>query len=146
MTTISESAVRVQGDESVHLGQRELRDLPQETEEIVVSCASGLRHESTWTGVPIGELLAVADAALESTHIAVTGADGCHVYVALADALSGLLATERDGEALDSPRLVVPGIDGMRTVKDVVTLEAVALGPDEDPQLYEHHPEVGEAS
>ncbi|SEP05633.1 Oxidoreductase molybdopterin binding domain-containing protein [Halogranum amylolyticum] len=146
MTNVAETAVLVQGDESVHIGHPELQALPRETKEIVVSCASGLRHESAWTGVRVGELLAVADAPPETTHIAVTGADGCHVYVELADALSGLVATERDGETLDSPRLVVPGIDGMRTVKDVVQLEAVALAPDEDPRTYEHHPERGEVS
>ncbi|WP_191967171.1 MULTISPECIES: molybdopterin-dependent oxidoreductase [Haloferax] len=136
------SPVLVRGRETQSLDREALASLPRETQDVAVSCASGLRHESTWVGVPIDELLDVSDASPETTHIAVTSTDDCHVYVAIHDALSGMLALEQDGEPLDKPRLVVPGIDGMRSVKNVAEVDAVSLDPDTDPLSLERHPKV----
>ncbi|KAB1185481.1 MULTISPECIES: molybdopterin-dependent oxidoreductase [Haloferax] len=134
--------ILVRGHEAVPIDREVLADLPRETEKIAISCASGLRHESKWSGFPLGAVLEFADAPPETTHIAVTSADDCHVYVAIRDALSGLLAVEQDGKPLEAPRLVVPDIDGMRSVKDVVAIEAVSLDSGTDPTALERHPKV----
>ncbi|KAB1190595.1 molybdopterin-dependent oxidoreductase [Haloferax sp. MBLA0076] len=137
--------VLVRGREKAELDQEEISELPHVTRDVAVTCASGPQHESTWVGVPLESIVEVAGSPSETTHLAVTSADDCHVYVAIGDAMSGLLAVERDGEALENPRLVVPGIGGMRTVKDVVEIEAVSLSPDTDPQQLERHPKIDES-
>ncbi|WP_411968811.1 molybdopterin-dependent oxidoreductase [Haloferax sp. YSSS75] len=137
--------VLVHGRETESLDWEALEALPHETREVEVSCASGLRHESTWEGIPIDALLDAGDASPDTTHVAVTSADDCHVYVAVADALSGLLALRQDGEPLDRPRFVVPGIDGMRSVKEVVEVEAVSLDASTDPLSLERHPKMDDA-
>ncbi|WP_416841326.1 molybdopterin-dependent oxidoreductase [Haloferax sp. DFSO52] len=137
--------VLVHGHETESLDWERLDSLPHETQTVAVSCASGPRHESEWVGIPIGELLDVSEASPDTTHLAVTSDDDCHVYVEIGDALSGMLALEQDGAQLAKPRLVVPGIDGMRSVKEVVEVAAVSLDSDTDPLSLERHPKIDDA-
>ena len=136
------TSVLVRGRETESLDRAALESLPHETQEVEVSCASGSGYESTWVGVSLETLLDAGGSPPETTHIAVTAADGCHVLVEIRDALSGILAIEQDGSPLETPRLVVPGLDGMRSVKDVVEIEAVSLAADTDPLELERHPKV----
>ncbi|KAB1185401.1 MULTISPECIES: molybdopterin-dependent oxidoreductase [Haloferax] len=136
------TSVLVRGREAETLDREALEALPQETQDVVVSCASGSQRESTWVGVSIGAVLDSVDISPETTHLAVTADDDCHIYVEIADALSGILALEQDGSPLEFPRLVVPDIDGMRSVKNVVEVEAVSLDPQTDPLDLERHPKI----
>lgn len=139
------SRVLVRGRETESFDRDALEALPQETQVVEVSCSTGSSHESTWVGVPLDELLETSAAPPETTHVAVTSEDDCLVYVAVADALTGILALEQNGERLSRPRLIVPGLDGMRAVKDVVEVETVSLDPETDPMSLERHPKVDDA-
>lgn len=130
----------VRGRETVRLGREELAGRPHATRRISISCPSGFRHESEWTGVRVDDLLVEASAPGETTHVVVTGRDDCHVYVPVDDAISGLVAVERDGERLAEPRLVGRDIGGTRSVKGVVEIEAVTLAPGEHPRTFERLP------
>lgn len=100
-------------------------------------CASGSEIGGPWTGVPVSDLLDAADAPDATTHVAVEGGDGYRVCVPVSAALDGLLARRRAGEPLDAPRFVAPGVSGVRTVKRVARIEAVALAPEADPEEVE---------
>lgn len=96
-------------------------------------CASGDEIAGPWTGVPVTDLLDAAGAPDATTHVAVTGADGYRACVPIAAALDGLLAYRRDGAACEgAPRFVAPGVAGVRTVKRVARIEALALSPGAD--------------
>jgi DMSO/TMAO reductase YedYZ molybdopterin-dependent catalytic subunit len=101
-------------------------------------CGTGERWGGTWHGVAIGDLLERAGAAPDTTHVLVEGDGGYVACVPVGKALGGLVALEREeggplGESVPT-RLIVPGIEAARTVKDVRRLAAVVLGPDEDPE------------
>jgi len=117
------------GDSNVPSGVAEA------TREWSFRCASGDEIAGPWSGVPLTELLAAADAPDDTTHLAVAGEDGYRVCVPVAAALDGLLAYRRDGAACEgAPRFVAPGVSGVRTVKRVARIEALELAPEADPE------------
>lgn len=125
--------VTVVGRRRAHLGPIARRDLPTVEVRHAIRCASGERTAGCWRGVAVADLLDVAAAPGETTHLFVEGRDGYRVGVELRHALDGLLAVERDGTALptDGPRFVAPGVEGERAVRDVVRVETVTLAPGE---------------
>ncbi|SNR30577.1 molybdopterin-binding protein [Halorubrum vacuolatum] len=107
-------------------------------------CASGGRRSGEWRGVPVADLL--ADAPPETTHLRAVSADGYRAPVAIPDALTAIVATERLDEASDGlPRLIGESIPGPRTVQNLVRLEPVAFPPgsDTDPEWIDDPDAVG---
>lgn len=107
---------------------------------IDIRCASGDRTTATWRGVPVATLLEETAVPAETTHLIVASNDSYRGCLAVQRALQCLLAVARDGEPLedaDSPRLVGPGIEGIRTIKGVSTIEPVSLPPATDPEAFE---------
>jgi len=118
----------------------ELADAPRRTVTDSFLCASGERWGGEWRGVPVAWLLERAPGDGTATHLRIHGTGDHVACVPLADALGGVLATERDDGHLpvaDRPRFVAPGVVAARTVKAVRRLELIALAPDEDAEAYE---------
>lgn len=105
--------------------------------EVAFECLSGATRRSTWTGFPVGDLLDGVDVPPDTTHLVVESSDGHRACVPTWTALDGLLAVECDGDPLDGPRFVASDVDGPRSVKDVRTIECLALPPGENPSAYE---------
>jgi DMSO/TMAO reductase YedYZ molybdopterin-dependent catalytic subunit len=119
-----------------------LADFPAVERDCTIACASGDRTRATWTGVPVPDLLAAADAPPETTHLRVVSDDGYAVCVEVRDALDALVALRRDGTRLAAceaypTRFVGPTVAGERCVKGPVAVEAHALAGDEDPEELE---------
>jgi len=113
------------------------------TGRVRVSCASGDRYDATWRGVGVGDLLDGASPPAETTHLVFESDSGYAACVPVGDALGGLVAVERDGEALAegesyATRFVAPGVDGARFVKGVERIRALSLPPEADPTEYEN--------
>ena len=110
-----------------------------ETATYTIDCATGDRETGEWRGVPLEALLERADAGPDATHLLVTGRDGYRVCLPLAETLDALVALERRDRPADVslPRFIGAGLEGTRSVRDVERLDTVALGPDEDPEVYE---------
>lgn len=107
------------------------------TRTIGFECSSGRLIEHDWTGIPIADLIAEAEAPDDATHVRVRAADGYTACIDLPAALAGMLALERDGEPLGAPRFVSPKIVGPRAVSDVTGLDFVTLAPSDDPTAHE---------
>lgn len=115
----------------------DLREFPRRTIQCTVECASGERTTAEWTGAPIEDLLAAADAPPETTHVRVHSRDGYRACIPAVAALDGVLADTRDGTgiAAEQPyrtRLLAPGVAGERLAKGVTALECLAVDPSED--------------
>ncbi|SFR69323.1 Oxidoreductase molybdopterin binding domain-containing protein [Halogeometricum rufum] len=113
------------------------------TGRVRVSCASGDRYDATWRGVGVGDLLDGASPPAETTHLVFESDSGYAACVPVGDAIGGLVAVERDGEALAedesyATRFVAPGVDGARFVKGVERIRALSLPPEADPTEYEN--------
>ncbi len=122
------------------LAEAELRAVETTERTVEVRCASGRRSESTWVGVPLAAVVERADVPPETTHLVVADGDGYRSRVEVGRALECLLAFGRDGapvESEDRPRLVGPGLAGVRAVKGVETIAPVSLAPGEDPEAFE---------
>lgn len=101
-------------------------------------CRSGARFTKTWEGVLLSQLLDDAAAPADTTHLVVEADDGHTACISVGDVLEGVLAFERiDSEqgtrTQGMPRVVAPGLDGARAVKNVTRIEPVELSPEEDP-------------
>lgn len=133
--------------------------------EFAIHCHTGRVIEGRWTGFPVAELTEAADPAPETTHLLVTGRDGHRACVPVSVVPGGLLGFVReeidvtypdDGEGSGdwqdrepprddrddsrgdgTPRFLAEGVDSSHTVRNVATVEALSLDPDEDPHTYE---------
>jgi len=73
----------------------DLRDLPQRTEDLVISCVEGWSAMATWTGVPVADLL---------RHV---GADEGAVKLDSAQKVGGYRSSELTAEAVSDPRCLL---------------------------------------
>ncbi|MFC7136184.1 molybdopterin-dependent oxidoreductase [Halobaculum litoreum] len=115
----------------------DLREFPRRTLRCTVECASGERTTAEWTGAPVEDLLAAADAPPETTHVRVHARDGYRACIPAVAALDGVLADTRDGTLLSETsqyrtRFLAPGVDGARLAKGVTELECLTVDPGED--------------
>lgn len=123
-----------------------------ETRTVQIHCHSGRVREGRWSGPPVAPLLETAGPPADATHLVIAARDGYQVCVPLQDALDGMLALECDASRIleeadresstdhdeipDLPRFLAD-VDPARSIQGVDTIEAVALGPDEDRSDYE---------
>lgn len=123
-----------------------------ETRTVQINCHSGRVREGRWSGPPVAALLEAAGPPADATHLVIAARDGYQVCVPLRDAIDGLLALEcdasrileeADGESStdhdeipDLPRFLAD-VDPARTIQGVDVIEAVALGPGDEPSRYE---------
>lgn len=134
-----ERPIRLVGARERSLEATDLAALERTSREIEIVCATGDRFTARWSGVPIPALLEVAEAPPETTHLLVDSRDGLRACVPVEDVLEGLLAVAKEGRPLAevgdcATRFVAPGIDGVRTVKNVARIETTALAPGVDPE------------
>lgn len=137
-------------------GDRELslRDAPAvrerfgwETRAVTIDCHSGRTIEGVWSGIPLSPAVEAAGFPPETTHMRATARDGHEVCVPVRTGTAGLLGfvcervdDGRDGDGGDTaetPRLVAPGIDSARAIREVTRIEPAALLPEEDPRAHE---------
>jgi len=112
----------------VRLSRADLHRLGGERLTAVLECArSGAAREATWTGIPLQAVLDRAGIRGDAVAVVATGDDGHRRALPLRDIrlASPLIAWERDGAALTSPRLLVPGWAGEASVKRLVSIEVV---------------------
>jgi DMSO/TMAO reductase YedYZ molybdopterin-dependent catalytic subunit len=128
-------------DDPYELDYEALSALPLTSVSASFLCGSGERWSGRWRGPALSALLERAGPAPETTHVLVEGAGGYVACVSVATAFDGVIALDR---AADGPlgrrfptRLVVPGVEAARTVKDVRRVAATALPPDQSPAAVE---------
>jgi DMSO/TMAO reductase YedYZ molybdopterin-dependent catalytic subunit len=128
-------------DEPYELDYEDLSALPQTSVTASFLCGSGERWSGRWRGPPLSVLLERADPSPETTHVLVEGAGGYVACIPVASALDGVIALGRaadDSLGRTFPtRLVVPGVEAARTVKDVRRVAATVLASDESPAEVE---------
>ncbi|WP_166377394.1 molybdopterin-dependent oxidoreductase [Halorubrum sp. BOL3-1] len=103
---------------------------------VEIRCATGDWWTADWRGPPVSAVVDRAAVPPETTHLVFETADGYRACLDVHAALDGVLAIAMDGEPLDAaerPRLVCPGVEGIRTVKGVSAVVPVSLSCDEDP-------------
>ncbi|WP_281195074.1 molybdopterin-dependent oxidoreductase [Halorubrum sp. F4] len=115
---------------------------PLETIEraVEIRCATGDWWTADWRGTPVAALVEEAEFPPETTHLIFETTDGYRACLDVHTALDGLLAVAIDGEPLgaaERPRLVCPGIEGIRTVKRVSEIVPATLSRGEDPEDLE---------
>ena len=116
----------------------EFRALPSVEEFVTLECISNevggnLMSNALWTGVPLREVLARAEAGPGVLDVATHGADGYSESLDIESAMRDevLLAYQMNGELLTSlhgfpVRLLIPGRYGMKSTKWVEKIELVA--------------------
>lgn len=123
----------------------ERADERETTRTIEIRCASGDRTTATWNGVPIETVMDEEELPLDTTHLLVESRDGYRSCLPIREAIAGLLAFVRenpDGDTRPVRRLVAPGVDGARCVKDVDSMRPLRLEAGEDPSEYERTPQT----
>lgn len=139
---MSHTTTHVEADRAsiISLADTDFASFPSRERTVTIRCASGTRTTAGWEGIPVPALLDRAEVPPDTTHLLIESNDGYRACIDICDALEGVIAETRDGQRLDDgerPRLVVPEIDGARTVKDVATITPVSLAPGEDPTALE---------
>ncbi|VTT85628.1 unknown [Halorubrum sp. DM2] len=107
---------------------------------VEIRCATGDRWTADWRGTPVSAVVDRGAVPPETTHLTFETADGYRACLDVHTALDGVLAVAMDGEPLDAaerPRLVCPGIEGIRTVKGVSAVVPASLSRDGDPEELE---------
>ena len=130
------------GQRRTRVDADDLASLPVRRRTVEMVCSTGRRDAATWGGAPLPDLLSLGTLPPTTTHLVVGTGDGYAACVGVEAALSGLLAWTREGRLLAEAtpyvtRFVAPGVDGVRFVKGVARIEAVALSAGEDPADYE---------
>jgi methionine sulfoxide reductase catalytic subunit len=133
-------------DERVKVSWPELLALPQADATLDFRCIDGWRTQPRrWTGVRLRELLDLAGAKPEATHVVFHSADVAYtdsLTIAEAQADDVLLAHRLDGAPLGQQqglpvRLVTGGRYGYKYVKWVTRIEVIAAGPEGYKGYYE---------
>lgn len=155
MTVAGEREVTVAGPSAAR------EEFEWTTREFTIHCHTGRVIEGRWSGVQVGALTEAARPPPGTTHLLVTGSDGHSACVPVTAVPGALLAFVReeidvtypddwDGDGPEdgpdqsdgddgagTPRFLAQGVDSSHTVRNVATVEAVSLDPDEDPHSYE---------
>ena len=114
-----------------------IEDVRDQRETVEVSCRyrchSGNTFTGEWQGVRVADLLTDADP--ETTHLRAVSADGYYASIPVVDALDAVVATDRlDADPAGLPRIVGESLDSSWTVRDLDSVEPIALPADADPE------------
>ncbi len=114
----------------LNLTLTELKAMPQTTIYATIFCVDfpgTVVEQGNWTGIKIRALLETAKIKQGAVKIAFAAADGYSSGLTVEDANRDnvILAFEKDGQALSSLRLVVPGKWGYKWVNQVAHVEVV---------------------
>lgn len=107
---------------------------------VEIRCATGDWWTANWRGTPVSAVVDRVTVPPETTHLVFETADGYRACLDVHTALDGVLAGAIDGKPLDAaerPRLVCPGIEGIRSVKGVSAVVPVSLSRKDDPEELE---------
>jgi len=143
-----ESTVTVEGDSEVLLVDTpDARErFAWQTRAFTINCHSGRTIEGRWSGFPIAPVAEAAAFPPETTHLLMTAADGYRSCVDAWFGIEGFVGfvceelTVEGGDAYalrETPRFLAPDIDSSRTIRNITTIEAITLQPDEDARDYE---------
>jgi DMSO/TMAO reductase YedYZ molybdopterin-dependent catalytic subunit len=116
--------------QSLSLGYDDLRCLPKLETHCILVCPGFFQDEATWAGVPLSEILELAQVQGDAVGLRMTGADGYSSFVTLEEARAeeSILAYEWEGEPLPilhgfPVRAVFPELNGNRWVKWLIKIE-----------------------
>ncbi len=130
--TTNPTALTITGqvDNPINLTLTQLQAMPKTTEYATIICVDfpdRIVEQGNWTGVKLSTLLETAKIKSAAVKIAIIASDDFSsdlpVQVAMQNDI--ILAYEKDGQALSSLRLVVPGRWGYKWVNLVAKIEAV---------------------
>ena len=117
-------------DQPLSLSYDDLRCLPKVETHCILVCPGFFQDEATWAGVPLSEILDLAQVQGDATGLRLLGADGYRNFVSLeqARAEDSILAYEWEGEPLPilhgfPVRAVFPELNGNRWVKWLLEIE-----------------------
>ncbi len=115
-------------DRPLELSLVELRALGVEDRTAVLDCTGGWALETTWSGVPMSSVLAVAGIRPDANHVGVRSVTGWGAGLPIDEARGTLLSTTVAGADLPAAngapcRLVVPNRRGLDWVKWVAEIE-----------------------
>ncbi|MEF8780750.1 MAG: hypothetical protein V5A46_08750 [Haloferacaceae archaeon] len=148
------ATVTIRGERTVRLADTPAvrEEYGWESRRFTIRCHTGRVVTGRWGGVPLGPAIEAANFPDDTTHLLATGGDGHRACVEVEPALGGLVGfvceeidrghdeepdEEFEDDWQDTPRLLAPGIDSARTVRDVVAIAALSLSAEEDPEAYE---------
>ncbi len=130
--TSDSTALTITGtvDHPTNLTLTQLQAMPKTTEYAAIICVDfpqTIVEEGNWTGVKLGTLLETAGIQSGAIKIKIAASDGFSSDLTVDAAMQSniILAYEKDGQALSSLRLVVPGRWGYKWVNLVTVIEAV---------------------
>lgn len=130
--TTNPTAIAITGqvNHPANLTLAELKAMPKTTIYAALICVDfpqSIVEEGNWTGVKLATLLETAEIRSGAVKIVIAAGDGYSSDLNVDDAKQEdvILAYEKDGQALSSLRLVVPGRWGYKWVNQVARIEAV---------------------
>jgi DMSO/TMAO reductase YedYZ molybdopterin-dependent catalytic subunit len=123
-------AVTGRVDHPLSLSYGELRCMPKVRTTCPLVCPGVFTDVTTWAGVPLDDVLRLAQIQAGARALVFISADGYSTLVSLDDARAskGILAYEWEGEPLPilhgfPVRVVLPGVDGNKWAKWLVGIE-----------------------
>lgn len=141
-----------------NLSRAELAAMPKSTVNAAIICVDFPGHvvaQGNWAGVKLRALLEAAQPLAEAVKVAFYAVDGYSTDLWLETAMRDdiIVAYEKDGEALDALRLVVPGKWGYKWINQLSRIELVdydflgfweSRGYSDDAAISSSEPGIGE--
>ena len=112
-------------------GLERLASMDHRDLKAVIDCTGGWYSHQVWSGVPVSDLLELAQPTLGARYVSFVSATGYRWSLPIQEAYGALLATHVGGELLShghgAPlRLVAPGRRGFQWVKWVVAINVIS--------------------
>ncbi len=114
----------------LNLNWTEIATMPKSTVNAAIICVdfpSNIVAQGNWTGIKLRTLLEEAEPSTAAIKVAFYAADGYSTDLSMETAMHDniILAYEKDGEPLNSLRLVVPGKWGYKWISQLTRIELV---------------------
>jgi DMSO/TMAO reductase YedYZ molybdopterin-dependent catalytic subunit len=130
--TTTPTALTITGlvNNPTNLTLTQLQALPKTTEYATIICVDApgtILEQGNWTGIQLDTLLQTAGIKSGAVKVAIAASDGFSSDLTIDEAKQSniILAYEKDGQALSSLRLVVPGRWGYKWVNMVTSIEVM---------------------